>query len=234
MYKIKKVISEKKLDTCINQYKIFDYLIYARVARVITRQILKTNLRPNHITIISLFFGILAGFFFSLGDYYYLIVGAVLMQLVQVFDTVDGTVARFKNLYSDFGGFFDLSVNMITGYIAIATISTGIFLKTQNPKVLIFGILGVGNFFMIHILRYSFRWKVSSIKTFNDYQISKKVCIGAADTFTFLILVFSLLNQLYLFLISLALIGGLIWIKKLFDYYKISKKGTLKNNSNRF
>jgi CDP-L-myo-inositol myo-inositolphosphotransferase len=223
MHNIKRAASEKKLDKYINQYKIFDYYIYARVAKIITRPVLKTSLTPNQITLISLFFGIAAGFLFLLGGYYYLILGAIFMQLVQVFDTVDGAIARFKNLSTNFGGFFDFSVNMITGYIAISTIALGLFFKTSDTLVLIFGLLAVGNFLMMHMLRNSFYLKLPSIKPANEYQVSKKLCIGGADTFTFLILVCSLFNQLLLLLVVLAIGSGIIWIKRMFCFYKLSK-----------
>lgn len=224
MSSTKRKVSKEGLDRCTNQYKIFDYFIYARIAKIITKLVLKTNLRPNQITLISLFFGLFAGFFFLLGDYYYIILGAIFMQLVQIFDTVDGAVARLKNLSTNFGFFFDFSVNMITAYVAIATIAFGTFLKTSNPLVLIFGLLAVGNFLMIHTLRNVFRWKVSEVKKYNEYQVSKKLCVGGADTFSFLILIAGLFNQMYLFLMFLATFSGLVWIKRMFSYYNSSHK----------
>lgn len=215
--------TKERLESCINQYKIFDYYIYARIAKVLTRIALKTNLTPNQITLISLFFGIFAGFFFLLGGYYYTLLGAIFVQLVQILDTVDGAIARFKNISTPFGGFFDFSVNMITAYIAISTISLGMFLKTSNPTVLIISIFAVGNFLMMHMLRNSFYLKVVSIKQANEYQVSKRLCIGGADTFTFLILICGLFNQLFLLLVVLAVGSGMIWIKRMFSYYKLSK-----------
>jgi len=223
MHGTKSPASKEKLDECTNQYKIFDYYIYARIAKLIAKPVLKTNLTPNLITLISLFFGVLAGFFFLLGNYYYTVLGVIFMQLVQVFDTVDGAVARFKKISTPFGGFFDFSVNMITAYIAIFTISLGMFLKTSNPTVLIISIFAVGNFLMMHMLKNSFYLKVPSIKQANEYQVSKKLCIGGADTFTFLILICGLFNQLFLLLVVLAVGSGAIWIKRIFSYYKISK-----------
>lgn len=224
MYKSKEKIQKEKLKRCINQYKIFDYYIYARIAKVLTRIVLKTSLTPNQVTLISLFFGIFAGFFFLLGSYYYIILGAIFVQLVQILDTVDGAIARFKKVSTPFGGFFDFSVNMITAYITISTISLGIFLKTSNPTVLIVGIFAVGNFLMMHMIRNAFYLKIPSIKQVNEYQVSKKLCIGGADTFTFSILIGSLFNQLFLLLIILAVGSGLIWAKRMFSYYKRSKK----------
>lgn len=224
MRRIKEEILKKKIDGCTNQYKILDYYIYSRVAKIITRPVLKTNLTPNHITVFSIFLGIIAGIFFLLGDYYYLILGAIFVQFIEIFDTVDGAVARFKKLATGFGSFFDFSVNMITGYIAISTIAVGLFFKTSDPKVLVFGVFAVGNFLMLHLVRVAFRWKVPSIKERNEYQISKKLCVGGSDTFTFLILIGGLFNQMYFFLLVLATAGGLVWIKRMFTYYKSFKK----------
>lgn len=61
-------------------------------------------LKPNQITIIALFFGILAFFLITSHS---IILGAIFVLLSGIFDFLDGIVARSRNMVTDFGGFLD-------------------------------------------------------------------------------------------------------------------------------
>ena len=85
------------------------------IARVLNRPIslkisemlLKTRITPNQITLLSFITGIIASVFFYLGDYIYLIIGGVLVQISSVVDGCDGEIARLKLRQTNYGGWFD-------------------------------------------------------------------------------------------------------------------------------
>ena len=78
--------------------------ILDKFSKPIALQLARTNITPNQVTILRfLFFIPLSTFFFSRGSWGKVIIGAVLANLFNFFDYVDGDLARFKNMYSDFG-----------------------------------------------------------------------------------------------------------------------------------
>jgi len=73
-------------------------IIYRPLAESIVKVLVKTRVTPNQITTLGIFISIIAGFLFALGEWKYLIAGAVLTQVVLISDMVDGKVARYKKL----------------------------------------------------------------------------------------------------------------------------------------
>ncbi len=77
---------------------------YQQIAFYITYLLFKTNVTPNQITLLSLFLGILSGFFIFSKHIY---LGIVFLNLSFIFDCVDGQLARAKSLFSKIGSFLD-------------------------------------------------------------------------------------------------------------------------------
>lgn len=73
----------------------------------ITELLLRTNITPNQISLVSFIFGVIAALFFALGDYIYLIGGGILAQISSIIDGCDGEVARLKLMDTNYGGWFD-------------------------------------------------------------------------------------------------------------------------------
>ena len=73
----------------LNEYKnslksfdveeILDLLIYRPVSFLFVKLIYPTNLTPNQISVISMFFGIFSGVLYSFGKYEFLIAGAIFL-----------------------------------------------------------------------------------------------------------------------------------------------------------
>ena len=89
-----------------------------RVNRVLsaplTRVLLKTPLTPNQITLLSLGFGVLCGYFLSQGNYWLSLAAAACYQMAVLLDNCDGEVARAKNMRSKLGGWLDLFADLVT------------------------------------------------------------------------------------------------------------------------
>jgi len=69
-----------------------------------TDVIIKTGVKPNHLTFMGLIVGILSAYFIIKG---FLIVGAFMLLLSGFFDMLDGILARTQELVTPFGGFLD-------------------------------------------------------------------------------------------------------------------------------
>jgi len=99
----------------------FDRLISTRISRVLVR----TPLRPNHITAFGTVVGLTAAWAFSRGTYAYGVLGAVLFWCAVIIDGCDGEVARLKFLESRFGYLFDVTTDNIVHIAIFAGLGVG-------------------------------------------------------------------------------------------------------------
>jgi phosphatidylglycerophosphate synthase len=118
--------------------------LYSKLAKLVTPYFLKTNLTPNHITIISGIFGVLGALMLILNQHLYLIVSAIFIQLYAILDLVDGDVARIKNLQSTFGMWLDIFFDKLIDFLLIFSIAIGIYLETSEVIYLIIGLSLMG------------------------------------------------------------------------------------------
>ncbi len=91
-------------------------------ALFIVRAIYNTFLTPIHITAVFLVVGMLSSYFVYKGGWQNLAVAAVLMQVKNILDAVDGSLARARNTPSRIGRFFDSIADFIVGFCAFAAI----------------------------------------------------------------------------------------------------------------
>lgn len=75
-------------------------------------------LHPSHITLIGCFIGISSAFALSFG---WMVMGLFLLLVSGYFDTLDGTVARHKNLTSQFGTVLDIVCDRIVEFSIIVS-----------------------------------------------------------------------------------------------------------------
>ena len=118
--------------------------LYSKFANLITPYFLKTNLTPNHITIISGIFGVIGSLMLISTQHYYLIISAILIQLYAILDLVDGDVARIKNLQSAFGMWLDIFFDKLIDFLIILSLTLGIFFDTNEVIYLIIGVALMG------------------------------------------------------------------------------------------
>ncbi|MGH7198286.1 MAG: CDP-alcohol phosphatidyltransferase family protein [Candidatus Omnitrophota bacterium] len=78
------------------------------LSRPVSALLLKTPVTPNHVTLASLFFGMLSGFLFSKGAYAASVAGAFVFVFAAVLDNCDGEIARAKKMGSVFGAWLDI------------------------------------------------------------------------------------------------------------------------------
>ena len=82
-----------------------------RLARVLVKPLVNTPVRPNHMTGLSLAFGIAAAALFAQGDPMPAHWAAGLFVIAVFLDHTDGELARQSGKTSTFGKYFDSSVN---------------------------------------------------------------------------------------------------------------------------
>lgn len=184
--------------------------------------LVNTPFQPNQLTFISLVTGIIACFCFAFGDYYFLILGALLIQLHCTLDFADGHLARLKNISSRFGAFLDGIVNKIVEGFCYVGISYGLFLKYNDKFFFIAGLLVVLGHFMIEYVNFLKKQYLES--DFNSvyqivdkklpFRILKKIYwfLEQWDVRLYIISLFAVLNKLEIAIIYFAIDFNARWI----------------------
>lgn len=115
---------------------------------------MRTPLRPNHITILSLLAGLAACAFVSRGDRPNLLTGAFLLQLSFILDNCDGSLARLKSMQSKFGMWLDLVADLLVDFALWTALAVAaIFYEKVTSSLILLALTGALAGTLIHFLR---------------------------------------------------------------------------------
>jgi phosphatidylglycerophosphate synthase len=99
----------------------------------ISALLIKTPLRPNHVTTLALLFGLLAGLTMSRGSHAAMLWGALWLHIAFVLDNCDGEIARAKSLQTELGRKYDLVADTLVDLALWTGLGWGVWLVNQNP-----------------------------------------------------------------------------------------------------
>jgi phosphatidylglycerophosphate synthase len=126
--------------------------LYSFLSSKISPFFIRTSLTPNQVTIVSGVFGVVGACMLAMNSYLYLIISAILIQAYTILDLVDGDIARAKGMQSDFGMWLDIFFDKLIDFLIIIFLSIGVFIKTDDPFLLICGIALMGFIFSIQFI----------------------------------------------------------------------------------
>lgn len=115
---LKSMDTEETIDLCF--YRPIGYMWAVLCAKV--------GIKPNAITIASIFIGVAAGIMFYYTDLWLNIIGMLLLIWANSFDSADGQLARMTQQYSRIGRILD----GVSGDLWFASIYIAICLRTQE------------------------------------------------------------------------------------------------------
>lgn len=115
---LKSMDTEETIDLCF--YRPIGYMWAVLCAKV--------GIKPNAITIASIFIGVAAGIMFYYTDLWFNIIGMLLLIWANSFDSADGQLARMTQQYSRIGRILD----GVSGDLWFASIYIAICLRTQE------------------------------------------------------------------------------------------------------
>lgn len=118
----------------------FDRAISTRISRHLVR----TPLRPNHITTIGTLVGLSGAWALAQGTYAWGVLGTLLFWLAIIIDGCDGEVARLKFLESRFGYLYDVTTDNIVHAAIFAGMGIGLYRADPSQPFLLLGALLVG------------------------------------------------------------------------------------------
>lgn len=203
-------------------------ITYRPISEPIAILLSKTSITPNQVSFMSVVSSIVAGVFFSLGEWLYLVIGYVFLQLTYLLDHVDGNLARYTGKSDEFGKWVDEIANKPCKFFLVLGVSVGLFRMTNNPFYLILGSIAIFNWF--------YSAYISETKTKFGLGISRKSRVpfgGFLDQMLMPITVFNIFGLLILVnKADLALwfvsIVSLISIRHIYSTRKLWRK---KHNS---
>ena len=97
-------------------------LIYRKFSRPIARFLSRFNVNPNSITYFAFFLGLISGYLIAIKEIY---LGVAILFISQIFDCVDGDLARLTSRVTRYGAYIDrvfdrfVDAAIIIGIVAI-------------------------------------------------------------------------------------------------------------------
>jgi phosphatidylglycerophosphate synthase len=120
----------------------FDRALSTRLSRLLVR----TPLRPNHITTMGTLVGLLGGWCFARGTYGSNLLGAFLFWCAVIIDGCDGEVARLKFQETRYGGLYDLVTDNIVHAAIFIGLAMGHFRFVPGSDAKLFAGFLLGGF----------------------------------------------------------------------------------------
>lgn len=118
-----------------------------------SRQLIKTPLTPNMISIGINIIGSLCGIFYALG---HPVIGALFMHTATILDRCDGEVARVKLMETKKGEWVDTISDQFTVFSFLLGVPIGYYLIAGKPIVLILGGINISIFLFFVIWSFYF------------------------------------------------------------------------------
>ncbi|MGH7232778.1 MAG: CDP-alcohol phosphatidyltransferase family protein [Nitrospiraceae bacterium] len=186
-----------------------------KLSRVLTRLFLFLRWPPNAITILSILIGLSAALFLSFGTYVAGVIGALLFQVSAIVDCCDGDVARLTFTESRFGAQLDLLGDNAVHMVMFAAIGWAGYADTQSFAPLGLGAAAIAGSALS--LWFVTRLKARPTQTESNHpgQQSRADLLVhnlANRDFSVVVLLFSLLNGLGVFLWLAAIGSNLFWL----------------------
>ncbi|MQA77027.1 MAG: CDP-alcohol phosphatidyltransferase family protein [Streptosporangiales bacterium] len=109
-----------------------------------------TRLTPNQLSLVAFVVGLGSASVFLLGDWPWLVLGAVLFYLAFYIDCLDGKIARLKGTGSTFGQWLDFIFDRVRIFLCVLGLTVGQYVLTERPLFLVIGMCVV----FVDALRY--------------------------------------------------------------------------------
>ena len=103
----------------------FSVFFLRKFSKLFTWAEVRLKMTPNQVTLISFAVGLYSAYQFSLGTFWSIFAGAVLLQLSIIIDCVDGELARYTRQFSQLGAWLDAITDRIKEYLVFFALAYG-------------------------------------------------------------------------------------------------------------
>ena len=167
---IKKLIDEYRSSLKPPETEeVVNQVINRPLAFLIAKGFYKIKRSPNFVTLWSMIFGVSSGYFFYKGNYNLLIVAALLLEMMILFDCADGQLARMTNKSSKMGKTLDGLADLMTHISIFYGIAVGIYVRNGQIFPFVLAVLSQLTFYL-HIILYDHFKNVFIHVTKPDYM----------------------------------------------------------------
>lgn len=239
-------------ESYLNQFEVDDKLIYKKAKNTLSQGLckptdgpiskylnrplsikissflVKFHIEPNHLTLFSFVLSVLAAVSFYMGQYVWIVIGGILVQLSSIFDGCDGEIARLKYKQSRFGAWLDRVLDRYADGLIFVGITHAVFVATPNQWVLLAGFGAIMGAFMNSYTALEFDKILKE-----DLLIGLKHFRFGRDLRLFIIFVGAVFNQLLLTLIILSVLSNIESIRRLFVFRNAHRLSQKNRKSNR-
>lgn len=209
-----KAMGNRLIKSCgLNNDSFMDRSVTRFISRQLTRQIIKTPITPNMITLISFMVGLGAAACFLAGNYAMGVAGAGLLLLSTWVDCTDGEVARLKFLESPFGKQMDIFCDNLVHMAVFFFIGLGLRTATGNDLfIALGGLSALGCLVSFILLSQEIVKSKMRCDEFKPCSKEKKSITDrlANRDFTYLLFLMAVIAQLDIFL-ALTAVGSNIF-----------------------
>jgi len=179
------------------------------ISSKISELLLKTNITPNQISLISFIIGLFGALFFSNGDYFSLVIGGILVHLSSIIDGCDGEVARLKLVESKYGGWFDAVLDRYADALIILGMVYGHWILYNDIIIWIIGFIALmGSFINSYTADKYDAIFGKEINKMNGIRIGRDIRL-------FVIFIGALSNQILITLAIIAILSNFVSIRRL-------------------
>jgi phosphatidylglycerophosphate synthase len=133
----------------------FSVYVLRRFSKLLTWVAVKIGATPNQVTIASFAIGLYAAFLFAQGDFWSILIGAVLLQVSIIVDCVDGELARYTRKFSELGAWLDAITDRVKEYAVFLGLAYGAYVQNGQNLWLLAALLMALQTFR-HLSDYNF------------------------------------------------------------------------------
>jgi phosphatidylglycerophosphate synthase len=109
---------------------------------------------PNRLTHVATTVKIAAALLIFLDEPAYMITGAILLQLGVLFDHLDGTMARYRRQWSNFGSYYDKASDALTWFVIMLAVGWVAYQRQDDPLMLVLATTSAYAFLSLGYLKW--------------------------------------------------------------------------------
>lgn len=194
-----------------------------RILDALVEWLAQGGVHPNVLTLIGVLINVFCGLLFGLGHFFW---AGVVLIFANLFDMLDGSVARRSGRVTRFGAFFDSTLDRLSDMVSFVGIMFFYATNTPQRSMLNVFLAGVGLIFSVMVSYTSAR--AESLIPKNDVGFLRRperivlLIIGALSTFPNS--TFYLANRMPAVLWILALTGAWTFVQRmLYTWQELAK-----------
>ena len=180
------------------------------ISLMISKVLIKTGITPNQISVLSFVIGLAGASLFFFGEYFYLILGGIIVHIHSIVDGCDGEIARLKLRRTRYGGWLDSFLDRYVDAVIILGLTYGYWSISGDSMIWIMGFAAViGSFINTYTgEKYDSVFKTKSGTRRIKFRVGR-------DMRLLIIVVGALTNQVPILLIIVAVLANFEAIRRL-------------------